>query len=125
MLGGRFFWFGLFDDENCIFSIRYFQPYGTGHTEFDQSPCPELLAANGLARTLEGMSHPYCRVRNRNAVWVLGMFRRLAVSLFAEWRSRDHKWQHATMTDFHAFMAAEHAATGMRFVTSCKPSFVN
>lgn len=67
----------------------------------------------------------YCRVRNRNAVWVLGMFRRLAVSLFVEWRSRDHKRRHTTMTDFQSYMGEEHAATGMRFLTSCKPSFVN
>jgi hypothetical protein len=57
--GGRFFWFGLFDYETCFITVRYFQPYGLDHTEFDQSPCPELIAANGLARALAGMSHPY------------------------------------------------------------------
>ena len=57
--GGRFFWFGLFDCETCFITVRYFQPYGLDHAEFDQSPCPELLAANGLARVLTGMSHPF------------------------------------------------------------------
>jgi len=56
---GRFFWFGVFDYESSFISIRAFQPYGLDHTEFDQSPCPELLAANGLARVLDGMSHPF------------------------------------------------------------------
>jgi len=57
--GGRFFWFGQFDDEGTFITIRYYAPYGLNHTEFDESPCPELIAANGLARALDGMSHPY------------------------------------------------------------------
>jgi hypothetical protein len=57
--GGRFFWFGCFDWASNFITIRYFQPYVLDHAEFDQSPGPELLAANGLARALEGMSHPY------------------------------------------------------------------
>ncbi|KPK58162.1 MAG: hypothetical protein AMK73_09445 [Planctomycetes bacterium SM23_32] len=60
--GGRFFWFGLFDYETCFITVRYFQPYGLDHAEFDQSPCPELIAANGLARALAGMSHPYRQI---------------------------------------------------------------
>ncbi len=59
---GRFFWFGVFDYESSFISIRAFQPYGLDHTEFDQSPCPELLAANGLARVLDGMSHPFSQL---------------------------------------------------------------
>lgn len=56
---GRFYWFGVFDYEASFITIRSFQPYGLDHTEFDQSPCPELIAANGLARVLDGMSHPF------------------------------------------------------------------
>jgi predicted transposase YbfD/YdcC len=65
----------------------------------------------------------HCRVRNRNGVWVLGMFRRLAVSLFAEWYFQDKKRKRDTMTDFHAEMSAEHASPAMRFVTARYPSF--
>lgn len=57
--GGRFFWFGVFNSEVSFISNRYFQPYGLDHSEFDQSPCPELLAANGLARVLTGRAHPF------------------------------------------------------------------
>ena len=94
----------------------------------------QWLAANrtywgiecGLHQRLDASTgEDHCRVRHRNAIWVLGMFRRLAVSLFAEWRSRDPKRHRATMTDFQSSMGAEHLATGMRFLTSCKPSFVN
>jgi hypothetical protein len=53
------------------------------------------------------------------------MFRRLAVSLFAEWKSRETKRKHSTMTDFQASMGSEHARPGLRFITACKPSFVN
>lgn len=64
-----------------------------------------------------------CRVRDRNAVWVLGMFRRLAISLFAHWRAADPKRRHATMTDFHALNGAEHAQRALRLVSSRSPSF--
>lgn len=62
------------------------------------------------------------RVRNRNGVWILGMFRRLAISLFAHWRGLDPKRHRATMTDFHGTNDAEHAREAMRFVTSRSPS---
>jgi hypothetical protein len=66
--GGRFFWFGQFDYETCFITVRYFEPYGLDHVEFDQSPCPELIAANGLARVLDGMSHPYRQISLGDAV---------------------------------------------------------
>jgi|GEM_PF-1973324 len=56
---GKFFWFGQFYYDSCFITIRYHQPYGLDHTEFDQSPTPELIAANGLARMLTGMSHAF------------------------------------------------------------------
>ncbi len=78
----------------------------------------------GLHQRLDASTNEdQCRVRNRNAVWVLGMFRRLAVSLFAEWRPRDTKRKHATMTDFQSDMNADHAAYAMRFATARYPTF--
>ncbi|OGV59971.1 MAG: hypothetical protein A2X45_16850 [Lentisphaerae bacterium GWF2_50_93] len=56
---GKFFWFGQIYYDSCFITIRYHQPYVLDHTEFDLSPCPELIAANGLARVLTGMSHPF------------------------------------------------------------------
>jgi len=79
---------------------------------------------SGLHQRLDvSTNEDQCRVRDRNAVWVLGMFRRLAVSLFAEWRACDPKRKHATMTDFHSAMGAEHAASAMRFITARYPAF--
>ena len=80
----------------------------------------------GLHQRLDASTNEdQCRVRDRNAVWVLGMFRRLAISLFAEWRSRDPRRKHATMTEFQCAMRAEHAAPAMRFITARYPAFKN
>ena len=78
----------------------------------------------GLHQRLDAsLNEDLCRVRNRNAVWVLGMLRRLAVSLFAEWRSRDAKRHRTTQSDFQSHMSAEHATPAMRFITARYPSF--
>lgn len=80
----------------------------------------------GLHQRLDASTNEdNCRVRDRNGVWVLGMFRRLAVSLFAEWQSRNEKRKRATMTDFQSHMSAEHATPAMRFITARYPSFGN
>ena len=77
----------------------------------------------GLHQRLDASTNEdNCRVRNRNGVWVLGMFRRIAISLFAEWRGTDPKRRHATMTDFQSEMGAEHARPAMRFVLALNPS---
>jgi len=81
------------------------------------------LRAAYINASMHPLNEDQCRVRDRNAVWVLGMFRRLAVSLFAEWRSRDPKRKHVTMTDLHSHMGAEHASPAMRFITARYPAF--
>jgi hypothetical protein len=59
----------------------------------------QYWGVEGLHQRLDASTNEdLCRVRNRNAVWVLGMFRRLAASLFVEWCSRDPKRHRATMT---------------------------
>ena len=63
-----------------------------------------------------------CRVRNRNGVWVLGMFRRIAISLFVEWRSRDPKRKWKTLTDFYTAMDCENRRHGVLLTTAKKPS---
>ena len=47
------------------------------------------------------------RVRHRNAVWILAMFRRLGVSLFMHWRGQAPKRAKATLPDFHEEMGLE------------------
>jgi hypothetical protein len=78
---------------------------------------------NGLHQRLDASAgEDACRVRTRNAVWVLGMFRRLAISLFIEWRARDPCRRWKTMTDFYAEMKIENQRRGFSLITSKKPS---
>ena len=63
-----------------------------------------------------------CRVRTPRSVWVLGMFRRIAVSLFQEWKSRDPGRRWATLTDFYGEMSAESHRSGLQLITSRRPN---
>lgn len=78
---------------------------------------------NGLHARLDlSRRDDQCRLQNRNAVWVHGIFARLANSLFMEWRSQQPKPAHKSTTDFAAFMAADHARRLLLVVTSRHPS---
>ena len=60
------------------------------------------------------------RVRHRNAVWVLAMFRRISVSLFMHWRAQNTKRAKATLPDFHEEMGLEHQRRAFALVVSKK-----
>ena len=78
---------------------------------------------NGLHARLDvSRRDDQCRLRNRNAVWVHGIFARLANSLFMEWRSHQTKPAHKSTTDFTAWMAAEHARRVLLTVTARQPN---
>jgi len=79
---------------------------------------------NGLHQRLD-VSHDddRCRVRHPNSMLILGLFRRLANSLFMEWRSRQSRPQYLTTTDFAVSMAAEAHRRAFLTITSMNPSF--
>ena len=78
---------------------------------------------NGLHARLDvSRRDDQCRLRNRNAVWVHGIFARLANSLFMEWRCRQNKPHHKTTTDFASIMAADHARSLIFLVTARRPT---
>ncbi len=79
---------------------------------------------NGTHQRLD-ISHndDRCRIRTSNGMWVMGMFRRLGISLFMEWQSRQRKPRHHTTTDFQMVMAEEHRQRALRTVLCKKPSF--
>lgn len=78
---------------------------------------------NGLHARLDvSRRDDQCRLRNRNAVWVHGLFARLANSLFMEWRSHQTKPARQSTTDFTAWMAAEHARRVLLTVTARRPN---
>lgn len=63
-----------------------------------------------------------CRVRTRNAVWLLGMFRRLTISLFMEWYARKIKRKWMTLTDFYSEMSVNNQRGGFLLVSARQPS---
>jgi len=79
---------------------------------------------NGLHQRLDVTAmEDRCRVRTRNAAWILGMFRRLSISLYAEWKIRNPKQtKHKTYTDFLHHMSYEHQRKAFDLITSLKPS---
>ena len=84
---------------------------------------PSWGIENGLHQRLDvSLNDDRCRVRNPNALWVLGMFRRLANSLFMEWLGRQPKPKHKSTTDFQAEMGEDNLAKALRFVTAKRPS---
>lgn len=79
----------------------------------------------GLHQSLDASAHEdLCRVRTPRAVWVLGMFRRLAISVFKEWKTRDPQRKWATLTDFHTAMSIEAHHPGLRLVTARCPTLI-
>ena len=97
-------------------------------------PAPRWLALNrqgwgiesGLHQRLDvSYNDDRCRVQTDNAMWVLGMFRRLANSLFVEWSTQQRRPDHVTTTTFQTVMAENHRTAAMRFVLSKRPSLKN
>lgn len=91
----------------------------------------QWLAANrhgwgietGLHARLDVSRHDdRCRLRNTNAIWVHGIFTRLANSLFMQWRSHWPKPDHKNTPDFVAEMAADHCRKVISLITSKRPT---
>jgi hypothetical protein len=73
---------------------------------------------NGSHQRLDvSLNDDRCRVRSPNGQWILGMMRRLVVSLFMEWRGRQPKPHFKSLTDFQAAMGEDNLAKALRFVT--------
>jgi predicted transposase YbfD/YdcC len=77
---------------------------------------------SGLHQRLD-ISHndDRCRVRNDNGLWVLGIMRRFANSLFIEWSQHRRRPDHVTTTDFQSALSEEHHRPALRFVLSKRP----
>jgi hypothetical protein len=95
-----------------------------------QLPAAEWLQANRLAWGIENGTHQRldvtlnedrCRVRNANGLWILGMLRRVVISLFMHWRSKQPRPQHKSLTDFQAAMGEDNLAKAFAFVTHRHP----
>lgn len=79
---------------------------------------------NGLHARLDvSRRDDQCRLRSAHAVWLHGIFARLANSLFMEWRSHQPAGRHKTTTDFMARMSTDHARRAVAAVTTRNPNF--
>ena len=78
---------------------------------------------NGLHQRLDvSLNDDRCRVRNTNGLLIFGMFRRLAVSLFMEWRLHQPNAHFKSFTDFHTAMGEENLTPALRFLTTKRPT---
>ena len=78
---------------------------------------------NGLHQRLDiSLNDDRCRVRNAHGLWVMGMLRRLANSLFMQWRSGQPNAKYKTTTDFQTVMGEDNLAKAIRLVTSKHPT---
>jgi len=78
---------------------------------------------NGLHQRLDvSYNDDRCRVQSDNGIRVLGMFRRLAISLFVQWSSHQKRPDRVTTTDFQACMAENHRAAAVSLVLKKRPS---
>jgi len=96
----------------------------------EQLPAERWLKTNRLAWGIENGTHQRldvslnedrCRVRSTNGLWILGMLRRLVISLFMHWRARHPKPCYQSLTDFQAAMGEDNLAVAMAFVTHQRP----
>ena len=78
---------------------------------------------NGLHQRLD-ISHndDRCRVRNDNAMLVLGMMLRLSNSLFMQWRGYQRRPDHVTTTDFQSALSEDHYRPALRLALSKHPN---
>ncbi|MBP8262006.1 MAG: hypothetical protein KA118_20325 [Verrucomicrobia bacterium] len=97
----------------------------------DQLSAAQWLQANRRGWGIENGTHQRldvslnddrCRVRNTNGLLILGMLRRVVISLFMHWRLHQPRPQHQSLTDFQAAMGEDNLAKATAFVTSRRPT---
>lgn len=97
----------------------------------EELPAERWLGQNRTAWGIENGTHQRldvslnddrCRVRNGNALLILGMLRRVVISFFMEWRAKHPKPQHQSLTDFQAVMGEDNMRKAMIFLTSQRPT---
>jgi len=77
---------------------------------------------NGTHQRLDvSLNDDRCRVRHPNGLWILGMLRRLAISLYAHWREQQPNPRFLWFTDFQAAMGENNLTKAFAFVTNSHP----
>jgi hypothetical protein len=77
---------------------------------------------NGTHQRLDvSLNDDRCRVRSTNGLWILGILRRLVISLFMEWRPHQPKPHFQSLTDFQSAMGEDNLARALGFVLHQRP----
>lgn len=63
-----------------------------------------------------------CRVQSDHGIWIFGMFRRVANSLFMEWRAAQRRPDQVTTTDFQILLTQDNRKRAVRLLTMKNPS---
>ena len=96
----------------------------------DQLSASQWLQANRRGWGIENGTHQRldvslnddrCRVRNANGLLILGMLRRVVISLFVHWRLHQPRPQHKSLTDFQSAMGEDNLTKALAFVTHRRP----
>lgn len=96
----------------------------------DHLPAAQWLQANRQSWGIENGTHQSldvslnddrCRIRNTNGLWIMGMLRRLVISLFIHWRAYQPKPHHRSLTDFQSAMGEDNLTKALAFVTHRRP----
>lgn len=61
------------------------------------------------------------RVRNRNSILVLGIFRRAAISLYYSWRKKRKNKRQSTLLDFHNAMTLREHRAAAKILKGARP----
>lgn len=77
---------------------------------------------NGTHQRLDvTLNEDRCRVRSPQGQWILGMLRRMVISLYLHWRAHQPRPQHKSLTDFQAALGEDNLAHAIAFVTHHRP----
>jgi len=110
---------GLGDKPDLQYLLSSRAPERLSATEWLAAQRPYWGIESGLHQRLDvSADEDRSRVRHRNAVWVLGMFRRISVSLFMHWRDQDPRRAKATLADFHEEMGLQYQRRAFALVNA-------
>lgn len=77
---------------------------------------------NGLHQRLDvTLNDDRCRVRTPKGLWIFGMVRRIAVSLFMHWLQKQPRPKGKSLTDFQTVMGEDNLTAALHFITDKHP----
>lgn len=102
--------------------ITDLEPAALGATDWLRANRQAWGIENGTHQRLDvSLNEDRCRVRHATGLWILGMVRRMVISLYLHWREHQPRPRHKSLTDFQAAMGEDNLAHAMAFVSHPRP----